>query len=265
MPSVIEQRDIVRVNSTSYIDMLGVLVGLRRFTGETTDEFRDRLWRAVSAERGPQYRGLLNELNLQLGLQPTEILRIWNLNGDLDVSVSLAGIKLASPGFSTTIPLLSVDGDDMWVWKKHSELASAINASGACYAELLGEDGPALQLMMQSNVRLARNEPVRGAAAVLENSVLIPGTEVFSGAVPDYAVAENKRVLVFDAPVPEGTTVTYRYRICPYTAVASQVGLLNLLDPAFAGMAVTDNNRLVYQVREYLQEVMLQDRSYWGA
>jgi len=37
-----------------------------------------------------------------------------------------------------------------------------------------------------------------------------------------------------------------------------------LMEPDLAAIAVADNGRLAYQVREYVQDIMRVDRSYWG-
>lgn len=264
MPVTIQQQDIVQVNSTTYADLLGALVGLRRFTGETSEAFRDRVWTASHADRSANYFGLLNELNLQLGLKPTDAIRVWSTSGDVDVTLSLAGIRLTKGVETVLIPTVSTDGDDMWVWKSFSDLVAAINESGLCYAAVIGEDGYAFSLVHQSSRRTVLYEPIHGAMVKLAHAGLVEGSEVFSEPVSAYIVSDSKQVLTFDTPVQDGTTISYKYRTSPFTLVSSPVGLLSLVDPNLAKLAVTENNTLVYQMREYLQAIMSQDKSYWG-
>jgi phage baseplate assembly protein gpV len=207
---------------------------------------------------------LLNELSLQLGLAPREAIRIYPAAGSLNASVNISGVHLTIPeqDWSATFPLLTVDGDDLWTWKKLSALVREINATGNVFADLVGDDGPALQLNAQNNVKLARGEQVVGSSVTLAHEAFIQGTESFTTDVPSYTV--SGQVIRFSGPVPEGAAVNYQYRVSPCTLIASPVGLLSLLDANLASVAVTENNKLVYQMREYLQAIMQQDRSYWG-
>jgi hypothetical protein len=50
------------MNSMTYVDLLGILVGLTRMPGEASDVFLDRVTRAGVLRRTPDYVGLMNEL-----------------------------------------------------------------------------------------------------------------------------------------------------------------------------------------------------------
>jgi hypothetical protein len=252
---------LLTTNSTTYIDTLGVFVGLERFPGEPSDAFLNRMTRAVSVERGAGYEGFLNELSIQLGLPPRKAILVGG--NDYTLSCSISGLRLESADGKLTVPLVEVDGDGLWEWKKLSEVVAAINSSPAFYAELDGEDGPALQLVRQSNLRAAIGVELSGQQVDLEYP-LIPGTEILSGTVPDYYVSAGGRRLDFVSPVPDGTTITYLYRICPYVLIAFPASTLNLSDPDLAAAALSPDNQLAYQVREYLQALMERDRTFWS-
>src|SRR5690242_6419545 len=84
-------------NSTTYIDLLGVQVGLTRMAGESSMAFSERVHRAAISDRSASYRGLMNEIALQFGLEMFEAIE---LSGpiDVEVSVSLRGLRLVSIG-----------------------------------------------------------------------------------------------------------------------------------------------------------------------
>src|SRR3954447_23762572 len=69
---VLDKNKISVANSTSYVDFLGLYAGLSRFPGETSDQFAYRIQRAVNLNLSSNYEGLLNQINLRLGLQPVE-------------------------------------------------------------------------------------------------------------------------------------------------------------------------------------------------
>jgi hypothetical protein len=128
---------VVTVNSLSYADLLGVLVGLERLPGETTDLFLDRVHRAASIERGSHYVGLLNEINLQLGLSLYHALTIRSEAVDYAVSLSFQGLALSNTLEDLLIPIVTVGDDGFWAWRKLSEIVADVNASPTFTAELL--------------------------------------------------------------------------------------------------------------------------------
>ena len=44
MSLVLDSPEITAYNSTTYVDLLGVLVGLDRLTGESSAAFMERIW-----------------------------------------------------------------------------------------------------------------------------------------------------------------------------------------------------------------------------
>ena len=254
--------NLEQVNSTTYVDLLGVLLGLERLPGELSPAFLNRIYQSLQGSRGHEYIGLLNEINLQLGLSlETSV----SLTGDQasDVTVTLAGMHLHNEAEDLTIPLLTMDINDLWQWKLISDLVNSINQTTTFQAQLLGEDGLALQLIRQKNVLTVVDYPLEGQYFLLGQTGILLGTERFNVSVPSYTLGQDGK-LRFSQPLPTGARMTYQYRVWPYQLVASPVGVLGLMEPDLAAIAVADNGRLAYQVREYVQDIMRTDRSYWG-
>lgn len=262
MSVVIPPDQIVPVNSTSYIDMLGVSAGLERLPDEDAAGFAERIDLAVSASRGAEYAGLMNSLALELGLSMRQAIHI-SADADFDADVTFGQLRLAKGGVSVDLPLLSLTSDDFWQWRSLSEVASAVAALPGYTAVFEGADGPALQLVRQSNRQLVVGEELSGGrSAVLAHGPVVAGSEVFSQAVGSYTIAG--RTLQFAAQPPAGTAVSYRYRVCPYGLIASPAAVLSLADPQVREKATGTNGAVIHQAREYLQEILRRDGSYWG-
>lgn len=259
----IPKEQILPVNSVSYVDMLGVLAGLERLPAETSDQFSERIELALSAARGPDYAGLVNSLSLAFGLEMREVMRITG-EPDLWVECGFGVLHAGSNNHYVSVWLLRVAEDDFWEWKKISEVVAELAEAGVS-VEMIGADGPAFQLLRQSNTLLVTAEDLSGGKTVrLAHGKLVEGSESFSNPVPSYTVGSDGQTLQFAAPLPEGTTVTYRRRVSPYTVIAAPLAAFSLLEPGVRTAAQAGNGRLVYQAREYLQEILLRDGSYWG-
>jgi hypothetical protein len=46
--------------------------------------------------------------------------------------------------------------------------------------------------------------------------------------------------------------------------LASPICLISLVDPLLATIGVGPKNKLVYQMKEFVQELVTRDRSYWA-
>src|SRR5215210_662112 len=79
-----------------------------------------------------------------------------------------------------------------------------------------------------------------------------------------WEVAPDGRTLHFASPVSDGTAITYRYSKVPYMLVASPVSLISMPELENNDLAFAGNGKVCYQVREWIQELMKEDRSYWG-
>jgi len=252
------------VNSTTYADLLGILVGVPRLPGETSQDYFDRLSKAGQCDRTQDYQGMVDEINLQLGLKTYQSIA---LSGpEATVTVTVAGVVLTDPtGVIPTLTstLQTVDVDTIWTWRMQSEVVADINASGSYIATLTGQDAPAVQLAKQDNVLNVVSYPLNGQHFNLGRTGIILGTELFSSPVPSYTLTRDG-LLQFNQPVPSGTTITYQYRAWPYSLVASEASILGLMEPDIAKVAITGNDVLVYNIREYIQAIMGQDQSYWG-
>src|SRR5271157_6660066 len=83
------------VNSTTYADLLGILVGVPRLPGETSQDYFDRLSKAGQCDRTQDYQGMVDEINLQLGLKTYQSIA---LSGpEATVTVTVAGVVLTDP------------------------------------------------------------------------------------------------------------------------------------------------------------------------
>jgi hypothetical protein len=249
-------------NSTTYIDLLGVNVGLTRMAGESSTAFAERVRRAAVLDRTASYRGLMNEICLQFGIEMFEAI---SLNGPIDaeVLVTLAGVQLLSIGGASSFqfPICEVDVDGFWRWKSLSDVVAAINQTTPWTAALLCPDGPAFQLVLQNNSVLALNEPISGQSVKLKNRNLVPASESFNQPVPAYT--SDGSILIFSTPLPSGVTVTYRHIVSPYALIASPVFLMSMLDPNFGAIAQTPAGDITYQTKELLNELLKRDASYW--
>jgi hypothetical protein len=254
--------EVQESNSTTYIDILGVLLGLSRLPSETSQSFYDRLMRATKSNRTHQYIGLINELSLQLGLN---LHLAVQLSGPVltNVSVSIAGISLSNSSLTAiTIPIFTVDADDLWTWRMLSAVVADINTAGYA-AEMLIEDVPAITLLKQQNIMLVVAMPISGQDIDLGYSGILVGTELFNTTVPSYTLTSDGN-LSFSSPVSSGTQITFKWQAWPYNIVSCDVNVLSLTDPSLSAVAVTPDGNLIYQVREYIQNIMQTDQSYWG-
>lgn len=253
---------ITPTNSTTYADEVGVSIGLPRLPGETAESYVKRLKLATRIDTNQDYRGLLNEITLRLGLVSAKLIALA-ADSPISVTVNLAGIVLTNGSITQNIPLLTVDVDDSWTWRFLSDIVTDINNGTLVNATLLVSDAPTIKLATQSNTLTVLAQPIQGQNINLGVTGVLVGTEVFSTVVPSYTLLPTGS-LIFSAPVPLGTTITYKYQIWPYNLVGGDVGLISLLDPAVSTVAQGPNGTMIYQMREAVQTIMQQDRSYWA-
>lgn len=251
-----------KANSTSYVDVVGLLLGETRLPGETAPAFLKRLERIASAQADHSYPGALEQISSELGFAAAPYISLNSTVANSLVTSNLSGLTFSNATESLTIPLVTMDPDSMWIWAMLSDIVSAINKSQTFTAQLLVQDGPALQLANQKNVFLATGESIPSQHYTLANSFYVPESAVLSDRGNPMTVT-GQSLSLFKAPAA-GTTVSYLYSVFPYTLVGSPVALLGLLDPGVSQAAVQPDGTIAYQVREYLNAVMQQDRSYWS-
>jgi hypothetical protein len=257
----ISSPELRQVNSTSYADVAGLNLGVDRLAGESTSDFVSRLYRAAVVRRDHSFQGAVNEIALQLGLAVRPGLVISCPDPDALISCDISGIRLVSTDTDITIPLLTMSEDGVWVWRFLYELMEEINATDFSCSSLI-EDVPALQLVKQGNVHTVVNEQISGYRVQLEHSGIVTGSERFNKVVPSYTLSTGGLLLLDHEPGAD-TRISYQYRTLPYEVVCSEVGLLGLLEPSLSTVAVKDGV-LAYQLREALQVIMKEDRSYWA-
>jgi hypothetical protein len=117
----------------------------------------------------------------------------------------------------------------------------------------------------QSNVLLATGELLLGSRTEqLAHGKLVEGSPMFGTAVSSYTAGADGRTLHFSAPPEPGTQVSYRYRKCPYELISAPFAAFGLTDPDVIARASAPNGRVIYQVRELVQEILRRDGAYWG-
>jgi hypothetical protein len=258
---------ITQTNSTTYADEVGVLIGLSRLPGETSEAYVKRLNNATRIDTSQDYVGLLNELTLQLGLSIGNVISLTSVSGNpLRVDIALNGIVLTDTILLTTqtIPVVLVDIDDAWTWYLLSDVVGAINAGTIATATLLVADGPTIRISRQSNLLTVIAQPISGQNVNVGYPNVIPGSELFNVPVPTYTPNYAAGTFVFSAPVPTGTQITYKRLVWPYNIIGGDVSIYSLLDPAVGQMAQGPGGTMVYQVQEAVQAIMQQDQSYWA-
>lgn len=257
MPFTPNITELATTNSTTYADLVGLQVGLDRLQGESASDYVKRLEVATHLRREHPYEGALNEINLQLGMIPAKYLHI-ELPTSTVISVSLAGVII---GTHAAIPVVTFDSDTMWKWRSLSSVVADMNAIAS--TTLLVDDGPAFQLARQSNSLWSFAEDVQGLQIQLDFSGVIVGSELFNQIVPSYSLTSGG-LLTFSVEPPAGTQITYNYVTASYDVVGAPVAMIGLKDPEFASVAANSTSTLAYQVREFIQAIMLEDRSYWA-
>lgn len=266
MTTNIEVTTIIETNSTSYCDELGVLIGLSRLPGESSESYMKRLKVATRVDTSQDYVGLLNELTLQLGLSINKLISITSMTGNsLSITVALTGVVLTDTLTlaSQTIPILTVDIDDAWSWRLLSNIVTDINAGIIATAVLLIDDGPTIKLAKQSNTLTIFNQSIKDQTVNLGFMHIIADSILFNVSVPTYTLTVDG-VLTFSAPILAGTTITYKRLVWPYSLIGGDIGMISLLDPSVFTMAQGINGTIVYQIREAVQSIVARDQSYWS-
>lgn len=250
------QIQLRQTNSTSYIDVLGLQLGLDRLQGESTIDYLKRIEAAARLRRDHPYEGATNEINLQLGFEPSIYIELPNLGSSI-INITMAGIQIDN---NPVIPLVTFDRDSLWNWRTLSDVTIDIN--NITQATLMANDGPSFQLAKQSNSLWSFAEDIKGIEVNLLHSGVIVGSELFNQVVPSYVITEDG-FITFSSELPAGVQITYNYLVSPYDIVGSPVSLIGLKDPEFVNIAEASTGVLAYQIREFVQQIMREDRSYW--
>lgn len=257
------QFNLQPVNSVSYADVVGLQLGLQRLPGETTDAFLDRLYQAANNVRDHSLAGTINQIALELGLLVSAGITITSFDPTVLIQVTFGQLAITQGSVTTVIPLLAIDSDNYWTWRKLSDVVADVNAKTSFQATLQAADGLAWQLAIQSSLNIRVAEPIASQSVSLEHSGILVGTERFNVAVPAYTLSAAGE-LQFITPPPANTQITYVYNLSPFQLAVSQVGAFGLMDSSIAKYAAGADGSLVHQLQEYTQDLMTQDPSYWG-
>lgn len=257
------QFNLQQVNSVSYVDVVALQLGLQRLPGETTDTFLDRLYQAANNVRDHTFQGTIDQIAFALGLTVDVGLKVTSFDPTVVVQVSFGQMSFTQGSTVSVVPLVTIDSDNYWSWRTLSDIVADINTQTPCQATLLHGDGLGWQLANQSSLNIAVAEPVPGKQNTLLNTGVVVGTERFNTSVPKYTLTSSGS-LVFTSTPPANTQVTYVYNLSPFTVAVSQVGAFSLTDPSIAAYAAGKDGTLVHQLREYTQDLLTQDSSYWG-
>lgn len=257
--------EIRPVNSTSYVDVAALHLGLQRLEGESAIAFRERMFRASVARRDHSLQGAINEINLDLGLQVRPGIRIAYAGpGQLLITSDIRGVRLFddAANLDHTVPIVTADTDDVWMWRKLSAVAADLGSVPGVTATLLIEDGPAVQLVRQSNLQTILNEEIPHQETQLAHSNVLVDTCRFNKPLTGPTVSTDG-VVTLPAVPAAGLTLSYQFLTTPYELVCAEGALIGLQDPDVSS-AFLNGTHVIHQVREAIQEVMTIDRSYWG-
>jgi hypothetical protein len=249
------------VNSTSYSDVTGLLLGLDRLAGESTVAYVDRLFRAAANRRDHSLQGTIDELAFHLGLkvQPGITVQLPT-NAQILCEVGRVTILDQNGNILGRVLTATIAEDGYLVWKNLSDVVAALNALGY-RSSLLIADAPALQLTNQSNVFVQLNESVTSRITQLGHSNV--GSYTLNQQIEGVTVDSVNGILTLPSDPPADLTISYFYSFNPIDLVCSDVALLGLNDKAIKDTAVR-GGVLAYQFREFIQTIMSADRSYWS-
>jgi len=247
------------INSTSYADVAGLPFGLARRSGESATAFLQRLYSAANSRRDHSYEGMLEELALRLGLSLYPGATITAPAGTT-IQTGFGRIAVISAGVTSTVPTATVAADSYIEWRTLADVLADLGQLPGISTTLV-KDVWGYQIARQTNVFLVQNEAITSQQQTLAHSGIRLNTILFNQTVGNYTLTTDGKLLLPGAP-GAGLTATYQYEVLPYSLVCSDIGLFSLSDPAINGMV--SDGVLPYQVREFIQAVMQQDRSYWA-
>ena len=252
-------------NSTTYADQLAVQLGLYqdRLSGEKADVFLDRLYSAAAARRDHSMEGVVNDIAYHLGLTVSAGIVVNSTDPSTVITVGAGQLSITIGSTTTVIPTVTIDPDDFWRWRLLSDVVKDINLETTSKAILQVPDAYALQLVPQSSLSCSVAENIDSTVSQLEHGGVVVGSELFSGPVPAYKLTPGGKLKFVSAPAA-GTTISYIYNLSPFTLTCSEVSVISLMDPALKTTALCPDGSMVYQVREFAQQILTQDPCYWG-
>jgi len=248
-------------NSTTYADQLAIQLGLfqDRLTGEPSTAFLDRLYAAAYARRDHTLEGVINEMVSLLGLSIQAGILVTSIDTSTVITVGAGQLTIGS----VVIPTVTIDSDDYWEWRMLSDVVSDINSLTYSTAVLQIPDAYAIQLVPQSSLGCSIAEPITAITMQLLKTGIAVGSELFNNPVGSYVLTAGGS-LTFSVAPQQGTTISYTYNMSPFSLTCSEVGVINLMDPALQTTALCPDGSLVHQVQEFVQQILTSDPCYWG-
>lgn len=240
-------------------DRHGVLLGLIRLDLERNIGYKLRLLNVMVRRAGSTYRGLINGITRELGLDIVETMTIVPLkNNDIPLLTSPAVVFedtrcILYSDFAEKTILQSIDRYEITgeAWTLQ-DLANVINATGYFVATLTSNalsQKRSMTIFNQSSVIEIPSEDISGAGSriVLNNTNLIPGTvtvrspnlirlvatEVDIIRSGDYIVNHTEGLILALGAPAFGSFIKYSYRNDEFVAESSPVILYNLQSDDF--------------------------------
>ena len=261
------QSEISVYNSTTHADLLGVLVGLERFPGEPADRFLERIRKACLMRRDGGRLQVLVELSLQID-EP--ILRAGAIatTNPARIRVSFAGIQVTDlgGGLVAQAPFVETTEDGFWRWRTVREIRSELSGMPGLQVSLdMKDEEFALSLVPQTNSVWETAIPENGVALIPQADEVDPSRVRIDGDSPARVEREGDFYKVtFQGPSRTGVqAVSWERLKRSLELVKSRIILFSVSDPEVVAAAKLPGSALTYQMREYLDELMRRDRSYW--
>jgi len=241
-------------------DRHGVLLGLIRLEAERNPAYKKRLLDVFVRRAGSTYRGLINGITRELGLEIEDTMTIVPLKNSNDdpllpspavVFEETKCILYSDFGQRTILQTIERFDREGGSWTLE-ELRNTINGTGFFVATLTGlipANKRSMTIFNQSSVVQIPVEQISGAGSriVLANNNLIPGTvtvrspnltrlvntEIELERPGDYTINHKEGLILARAAPASGSFVKYSYRNDNFVAESSPVVIHNLQSDDF--------------------------------
>ncbi len=236
----------------NHFDRFGLLLGLPRLEGERNPEYKQRLFDVFVNRSNSTYRGLINGITRELGLQLNQPLRITRISGTNPVIVFLNTKCLVFSDYASANPVAEFDRFDYSAGAfTVQQLATKINSTGifSCQVDPTYANKRSMTILNQSNLSLVSSEDISraGGRIKLENSNIIPNSIAIRSSnllerVSNVALMRKAGQYYIDpalgiidtlqGPAP-GSSIRYQYISNTYKVIASPVIIHDLQSDDF--------------------------------
>lgn len=250
-------------NVFNQFDQFGLMVGLQRFTGEKIESYKTRLLDVYTNRANAAYRGLINGITRELGLQLYSPIRIYPIkSGNTFVAENPVIIfkgpyielwrDLENNILEMEIDRFDINGDAYLI----GDMVNFINTR-SIYFRVSMESNPydrSMCILNQTNIRVVKNEvvpqsekftlkfPDEYGGAIISSSISFNDSIIFKTLVPninsiindgDYFIdVVTGNVTTLDTPSPN-TTISYSWIDYGFKPVASPVIIHDIESPNF--------------------------------